>query len=75
LPRAPERALGPPIARPDTTSGFQPKETDMSLVLFSNLLWIVVCTVWCLLCVGQARADRAKGGGFQRPLSKEELER
>ncbi|MCE2884503.1 MAG: hypothetical protein LW806_06350 [Planctomycetaceae bacterium] len=47
----------------------------MSLVLFSNLLWIVVCTIWCLLCVGQARADRAKGGGFQRPLSKEELER
>jgi hypothetical protein len=47
----------------------------MMLVLFSNLLWIVVCGVYCILCISQARADRAKGGGFQRPLSKEELER
>ena len=47
----------------------------MTLVLLSNLLWIVVCAVWCILCVGQARADRAKGVGFQRPLSKDELER
>jgi len=47
----------------------------MELVLFSNALWIVVCAIWCLLCVGQARADRAKGVGFQRPLSKDELER
>ena len=47
----------------------------MMLVLFSNLLWIVVCGVYCILCISQARADRAKGAGFQRPLSKEELER
>ena len=47
----------------------------MQLVLFSNLLWILVCGIWCVLCVGQARADRAKGTGFQRPLSKEELDR
>ncbi|MDI9403491.1 MAG: hypothetical protein QM516_06425 [Limnohabitans sp.] len=44
-------------------------------VLFSNLLWLVVCSFWCIACVGQARADRAKGTGFQRPLSKDELER
>ncbi len=44
-------------------------------VLFSNALWIIVCVVWCLLCVGQAKKDRASGTGFQRPLSKEELER
>ncbi len=47
----------------------------MALVLLSNFLWIAVCTVWCILCIGQARADRARGVGFQRPLSKEELER
>jgi hypothetical protein len=47
----------------------------MTLVLLSNLLWIVVCAVWCILCIGQAKADRAKGVGFQRTLSKEELER
>ncbi|MFN5497288.1 MAG: hypothetical protein ACK5WD_01080 [bacterium] len=47
----------------------------MELVLFSNLLWIIVCAVWCILCVAQAKADRAKGTGFQRPLSKDELER
>jgi len=47
----------------------------MELVLFSNLIWIIVCAAWCALCVGQARIDRAKGTGFQRPLSKDELER
>ncbi|MFM7259090.1 MAG: hypothetical protein ACKO3W_00660, partial [bacterium] len=62
------------ITQPDHATDYE-QDHRMSLVLFSNLLWIVVCTVWCLLCVGQARADRAKGGGFQRPLSKEELER
>jgi hypothetical protein len=44
-------------------------------VLFSNALWIIVCVVWCLLCVGQAKKDRASGTGFQRPLSKDELDR
>ena len=44
-------------------------------VLFSNALWITTCTVYCLLLVGQAKHDRAQGTGFQRPLSKEELER
>jgi hypothetical protein len=47
----------------------------MMPVLFSNALWLIVCTVWCILCIGQAKADRAKGTGFQRPLSKDELER
>jgi hypothetical protein len=47
----------------------------MTLVLFSNFLWIAVCTIWCIICVAQARYDRANGVGFQRPLSKEELER
>lgn len=47
----------------------------MKLVLLSNLLWIIVCAIWCILCFAQARADRAKGTGFQRPLSKAELER
>ncbi len=47
----------------------------MALVLFSNALWISVCTIWCVLCIAQARSDRARGVGFQRPLSKEELER
>jgi hypothetical protein len=44
-------------------------------VLFSNALWLIVCAPWCILCIGQARADRAKGSGFQRPLTREELER
>jgi hypothetical protein len=47
----------------------------MMPVLFANALWLITCTVWCLLCIGQAKADAAKGTGFQRPLSKEELER
>lgn len=47
----------------------------MNYVLLSNFLWIAVCTVWCFLCIGQARYDRARGTGFQRPLSKAELER
>lgn len=47
----------------------------MTLVLFSNVLWIATCTIWCLLCVAQAKADRAKGVGFQNPPTKEELER
>jgi hypothetical protein len=47
----------------------------MMPVLFSNALWLAVCTLWCLICIGQAKADRAKGAGFQRPLSKDELER
>lgn len=51
------------------------ERTTMLPVLFSNALWIIVCVVWCLLCVGQAKKDRASGTGFQRPLSKEELER
>ncbi len=47
----------------------------MKLVLLSNLLWITACTVYCLLYLAQAKSDRANGTGFQRPLSKEELER
>jgi hypothetical protein len=47
----------------------------MMPVLFANALWLLTCTVWCLVCIGQAKADAAKGTGFQRPLSKEELER
>jgi hypothetical protein len=47
----------------------------MKLVLFSNLLWLAVCAIWCVLCVAQARIDRSKGEGFQRPLSKDELDR
>lgn len=47
----------------------------MKLVLFSNVLWLLVCGVWCVLCIAQARADRAKGAAFQRPLSRDELER
>ncbi len=51
----------------------------MTLVLLSNALWLVVCAAWCMLCIGQARADRAnsggKGGGFQHPLTKDEIER
>lgn len=48
---------------------------SIALVLFSNALWIGVCAFWCLACVGQARADRAKGAGFQRPATREEIER
>lgn len=51
------------------------QEHPMELVLFSNVLWLAVCAVWCALCIAQARADRAKGGGFQHPLTKDELER
>jgi len=47
----------------------------MMPVLFSNALWLAVCTIYCILLVGQAKADRAKGSGFQRPLSKDELDR
>jgi hypothetical protein len=47
----------------------------MELVLLSNVLWLAVCAIWCVLCIAQARADRAKGGGFQNPLTKDELER
>jgi hypothetical protein len=50
-------------------------DTTMMPVLFANALWLITCTVWCLLCIGQARADAKNGTGFQRPLSKEELER
>jgi hypothetical protein len=47
----------------------------MMPVLFSNALWLSVCTIYCILLVSQAKADRAKGSGFQRPLSKDELDR
>jgi hypothetical protein len=51
------------------------QEYSMELVLLSNVLWLAVCAIWCALCIAQARADRAKGGGFQNPLTKDELER
>jgi hypothetical protein len=51
------------------------QEHSMELVLISNVLWLAVCAVWCVLCIAQARADRAKGVGFQNPLTKDELER
>lgn len=52
-----------------------PHASSIALVLFSNALWIGVCAFWCFACIGQARADRAKGTGFQRPASREEIER
>ena len=37
-------------------------------VLIANGLWLAVCSIWAILCFGQAKADRARKGGFQHPI-------
>lgn len=45
----------------------------MMPVLFANLLWIIACSTYCILCVGQARRDCANGKGFSKRVTKEDL--
>ncbi len=42
-------------------------------VLFANLLWIIACSLYCILYLAQSRVDRAKGAdsknSFQRRVT------
>ncbi len=46
-------------------------------VLFANLLWIISCSLYCVLYVVQARMDRGRGrefkGGFQHRVTPADL--
>ncbi|MFO0828597.1 MAG: hypothetical protein U0572_10680 [Phycisphaerales bacterium] len=40
----------------------------VSGVLIANGIWLSICTIWAILCFGQAARDRATGQGFQKPI-------
>jgi hypothetical protein len=46
----------------------------VSTVLLANALWLGICTVWCLLMISQAAADRRAGVGFQKPVGPDEID-
>ncbi|GEM_PF-710584 len=43
-------------------------------VLFANLLWIIACSLYCVLYIRQAKVDRASGKGFQKRVTKADLD-
>lgn len=49
-------------------------QSPVLTVLVANALWLVVCTVWCVLCFGQAAKDRAAGTGFQKPIGPNDVD-
>ncbi len=43
-------------------------QSPVLTVLAANALWLIVCSLWAILCFGQAAKDRAAGSGFQKRI-------
>jgi hypothetical protein len=48
--------------------------SPVAAVLFANALWLVVCSIWAVLCFAQAGKDRAAGTGFQKPIGPNDID-
>lgn len=49
-------------------------DSPITTVLVANALWLIVCSVWCVLCFAQAAKDRAAGTGFQKPIGPNDID-
>lgn len=49
-------------------------QSPVLTVLAANALWLVVCSMWAILCFGQAAKDRAAGTGFQKPIGPKDVD-
>ena len=49
-------------------------QSPVAAVLFANALWLVVCSIWAILCFGQAGKDRAARTGFQKPIGPNDID-
>lgn len=49
-------------------------QSPVAAVLFANALWLVVCSIWAILCFGQAGKDRASRTGFQKPIGPNDID-
>ncbi len=43
-------------------------------VLAANAIWLTVCSIWALLCFGQAAKDRAAAKGFQKRIGVNDID-
>lgn len=48
--------------------------SPVASVLLANSLWLVVCTIWAILCFVQAGRDRANGTGFQKQIGPNDID-
>jgi hypothetical protein len=48
--------------------------SPVTTVLVANALWLIVCAIWAFLCFSQAKADRAAGKGFQKPVGPNDID-